>query len=121
MLKLKEELDSADIYIDSTSCGMKPLEDVVAIPDKSYLRPDLVVMDTVYAPRQTKLMKWCDEVGCKNFNGLGMMLYQALLRSNSGLAKKCLSTSSKTSYSNPRRLCSTMVTIGNVALNNGTP
>lgn len=74
--KLKEELDSADIYIDSTSCGMKPLEDVVAIPDKSYLRPDLVVMDTVYAPRQTKLMKWCDEVGCKNFNGLGMMLYQ---------------------------------------------
>ena len=74
--KLKEELDSADIYIDSTSFGMKPLEDVVAIPDKSYLRPDLVVMDTVYAPRQTKLMKWCDEVGCKNFNGLGMMLYQ---------------------------------------------
>lgn len=74
--KLKEELDSADIYIDSTSCGMNPLEDVVAIPDKSYLRPDLVVMDTVYAPRQTKLMKWCDEVGCKNFNGLGMMLYQ---------------------------------------------
>lgn len=74
--KLKEELDSADIYIDSTSCGMKPLEDVVAILDKSYLRPDLVVMDTVYAPRQTKLMKWCDEVGCKNFNGLGMMLYQ---------------------------------------------
>ena len=55
---------------------MKPLEDVVSLPDKSYLRPDLVVMDTVYAPRQTKLMKWCDEVGCKNFNGLGMMLYQ---------------------------------------------
>ena len=74
--KLKAELDSADIYIDSTSCGMKPLEDVVAIPDKSYLRPDLIVMDTVYAPRQTKLMKWCDAVGCKNFNGLSMMLYQ---------------------------------------------
>lgn len=74
--KLKEELDSADILIDSSSCGMKPLEDVVALPDKSYLRPDLVVMDTVYAPRQTKLMRWCDEVGCKNFNGLGMMLYQ---------------------------------------------
>ena len=74
--KLKEELDSADIYIDSTSCGMKPLEDVVAIPDPSYLHRDLIVMDTVYAPRQTKLMKWCDEVGCKNFNGLGMMLYQ---------------------------------------------
>lgn len=74
--KLKSELDSSDIYIDSTSCGMKPLEGVVAIPDKSYLRPDLVVMDTVYAPRETELLKWAKEVGCKNFNGLGMMLYQ---------------------------------------------
>lgn len=74
--KLKSELDSSDIYIDSTSCGMKPLEGVVAIPDKSYLRPDLVVMDTVYAPRETELLKWAQEVGCKNFNGLGMMLYQ---------------------------------------------
>ncbi|WP_101912914.1 shikimate dehydrogenase [Megasphaera vaginalis (ex Bordigoni et al. 2020)] len=73
---LKRELDSSDIYIDATSCGMKPLEDVVAIPDKSYLRPDLVVMDTVYAPRETKLMKWAQEVGCHTFNGLGMMLYQ---------------------------------------------
>lgn len=74
--KLKSELDSSDIYIDSTSCGMKPLEGVVAIPDKSYLRPDLVVMDTVYAPHETELLKWATEVGCKNFNGLGMMLYQ---------------------------------------------
>lgn len=74
--KLREELDNSDIYIDSTSCGMKPLEDVVAIPDKSYLRPDLIVMDTVYAPRQTKLLQWAEEIGCKNFNGLGMMLYQ---------------------------------------------
>lgn len=74
--KLKSELDSSDIYIDSTSCGMKPLEGVVAIPDKSYLRPDLVIMDTVYAPRETELLKWAQEVGCKNFNGLGMMLYQ---------------------------------------------
>ena len=73
---LKRELDRADIYIDSTPCGMKPLEDVVAIPDPSYLHRDLIVMDTVYAPRQTKLMKWCDAVGCKNFNGLSMMLYQ---------------------------------------------
>ena len=73
---LKRELDSSDIYIDGTSCGMKPLEGVIAIPDKSYLHKELVVMDTVYAPRQTELMRWADEVGCKNFNGLGMMLYQ---------------------------------------------
>ena len=61
---------------DGTSCGMKPLEDVVAIPDKSYLHKELIVMDTVYAPRETKLMRWAEEVGCHTFNGLGMMLYQ---------------------------------------------
>ena len=74
--KLKEELDSSDIYIDATSCGMKPLENVVAIPDKSYLHKGLVVMDTVYAPRETELMRWASEVGCHTFNGLGMMLWQ---------------------------------------------
>ena len=73
---LKRKLDSSDIYIDGTSCGMKPLEDVVAIPDKSYLHKELIVMDTVYAPRETKLMRWAEEVGCHTFNGLGMMLYQ---------------------------------------------
>lgn len=73
---VKEALDTSDILIDATSCGMKPLEDVTPIPDKSFLRPDLFVMDVCYAPRQTKLLKWCEEVGCKNINGLGMMLWQ---------------------------------------------
>lgn len=74
--QLRQELDSSDIYIDATPCGMHPLEDVVSIPDPSYLHPGLVVMDTVYAPRQTKLLKWAEQAGCQNFNGLDMMLYQ---------------------------------------------
>ena len=72
--QLRQELDSSDIYIDATPCGMHPLEDVVSIPDPSYLHPGLVVMDTVYAPRQTKLLKWAEQAGCQNFNGLDMML-----------------------------------------------
>jgi len=74
--RLKEEIESSAILIDSSSCGMKPIEDVVPLPDKSYLRPDLVVMDTVYSPRKTKLLSWAEEVGCHCFNGLGMMLWQ---------------------------------------------
>ncbi len=73
---LRHELDSSDIYIDATPCGMHPLENVVSIPDPSYLHPGLVVMDTVYAPRQTKLLKWAEQSGCVWFNGLDMMLYQ---------------------------------------------
>ncbi|MBP7954464.1 MAG: shikimate dehydrogenase [Parabacteroides sp.] len=73
---VKAALDASDIHIDATSCGMKPLEDVTPFPDKSFLRPDLFVMDVVYSPRQTKLLKWCEEVGCPHINGLGMMLWQ---------------------------------------------
>ena len=74
--RLRQELDSSDIYIDATPCGMKPLEGIASIPDKTYLHPGLVVMDTVYAPRRTKLLQWAEEMGCHNFNGLDMMLYQ---------------------------------------------
>ncbi|MBS5581167.1 MAG: shikimate dehydrogenase [Megasphaera sp.] len=74
--RLFHELATSQIYIDATPCGMHPLEDVVAIPAPSYLPEGLVVMDTVYAPRQTKLMKWAQQRGCQNFNGLDMMLYQ---------------------------------------------
>lgn len=33
-------------------------------------------MDVVYAPRVTKTMELAMEAGCKNFNGLDMMLFQ---------------------------------------------
>ena len=55
---------------------MKPLEGQTYIPDKSFFRPDLIVTDVVYAPRETAMLKMAKEVGCKTMNGLGMMLFQ---------------------------------------------
>jgi shikimate dehydrogenase len=55
---------------------MKPLEGQTYIPDKSFLRPDLIVTDVVYAPTETALLKMAKEVGCKTMNGMGMMLFQ---------------------------------------------
>lgn len=73
---VRASIDTSDILIDATSCGMKPQEDVTPVPDKSFLRPDLFVMDVVYAPRQTKFLQWAEEVGCPHINGMGMMLWQ---------------------------------------------
>jgi shikimate dehydrogenase len=56
--------------------GMKPLEGQTYIPDPSFLRSDLIVIDIVYSPRETALLKMAKEVGCKTMNGLGMMLFQ---------------------------------------------
>jgi len=73
----KSEIQSSYIYTDSTGVGMKPLEDQTLIDDPSWLRPDLIVFDTVYAPRTTKLMKVAQDAGVEHvYNGLGMMLEQ---------------------------------------------
>ena len=75
--KLKEEISTSVILTNATGVGMKPLEGKTYIPDKSFLREDLIVSDIVYAPRETELLKMAKEVGCKKtMNGLGMMLFQ---------------------------------------------
>jgi shikimate dehydrogenase len=74
--KLREEMDSSYIFVNGTGAGMKPLEDVSVVPDKSYFRPELIVVDVPYSPLCTKMRKMAKEVGCKTMNGLGMMLFQ---------------------------------------------
>lgn len=77
---LKEKMSEADIFCDATGVGMHPLEDVTNIPDISFFRPDLIVTDTVYAPRETVMMKQAKEAGCTRvYNGMSMMLFQALI------------------------------------------
>ena len=74
--KLKEEIADSYLFANATGMGMKPLEGQTYIPDKSFFRPDLIVTDVVYAPRETAMLKMAKEVGCKTMNGLGMMLFQ---------------------------------------------
>lgn len=74
---LKAEIADSFIYTDATGVGMKPLENETLVTDPSWFREDLVVFDTVYAPRNTKLMQVAEQAGVKHvFNGLGMMLEQ---------------------------------------------
>lgn len=74
--KLKEEIADSYLFDNATGMGMKPLEGQTYIPDKSFFRPDLIVTDVVYFPRETAMLKMAKEVGCKTMNGLGMMLFQ---------------------------------------------
>ena len=74
--KLKEEIASSYIFTNATGMGMKPLEGQTYIPDKSFLREDLIVTDVVYAPAEAALLKMAKEVGCKTLNGFPMMLFQ---------------------------------------------
>lgn len=72
---LKSEIASSDMLTNATGVGMNPLEGQSLIPDTSWLRPELVVSDLIYNPRKTTLLKQAESVGCKEINGLGMMLW----------------------------------------------
>ncbi|KRL54554.1 shikimate 5-dehydrogenase [Furfurilactobacillus rossiae DSM 15814] len=73
----KKEIQDAAIYCDATGVGMKPLENETLVTDPNWFRKDMIVFDTVYAPRTTKLMQVAEQAGVEHvFNGLGMMLEQ---------------------------------------------
>lgn len=73
--KLKAEIASADILVNATVVGMKPL-DGQSLIDPSFLRKELVVADTVYNPLKTKLILDAEKIGCQTAPGKGMLLWQ---------------------------------------------
>lgn len=73
---LRREIDSSVILTNATNVGMGKMEGMMAIPDCSYLRKDLIVSDVIYMPEKTKMLEEAEKLGCQTINGLGMMLYQ---------------------------------------------
>ena len=65
----------ADIIINTTPVGMSPHVDSCPVPEEA-LKPGMTVMDIIYNPRTTKLLKTAAEKGCRTIDGLGMFIYQ---------------------------------------------
>jgi shikimate dehydrogenase len=78
-LEKLNEVSSADILINATPVGMWPKTNQSLIP-KSLLHNRLVVFDTVYNPKETKLLSEARERGCAIVYGYKMFLYQAALQ-----------------------------------------
>jgi shikimate dehydrogenase len=78
-LKKLDEVSSADILINATPVGMWPQTNQSLIP-QSLLHNKLVVFDTVYNPKETRLLSEAREKGCTIVYGYKMFLYQAALQ-----------------------------------------
>jgi len=65
----------ADALVNATSVGMVPETEKTPI-SKELLAKFQVVMDIVYAPLQTKLLREAAFAGCETVDGLAMLLYQ---------------------------------------------
>jgi 3-dehydroquinate dehydratase/shikimate dehydrogenase len=89
--KLAEQLDCkavewnarhnvfADLVINCTSVGMTPNTDESPL-HHSFLKPGIMVMDTVYTPETTLLVKEARSRGCHVLTGVDMFVRQAVLQ-----------------------------------------
>ena len=73
---LGRTVPDAQILIHCTPVGMSPKADATCVP-ASLLHQGLAVMDIVYNPRATRLLKEAERAGCKTIPGLEMFLNQA--------------------------------------------
>ncbi|CAB3289963.1 Shikimate dehydrogenase (NADP(+)) [Methanocaldococcus lauensis] len=73
---LNNDFSDVDIIINATPVGMYPNVDVEPLIKADQIKPDMVVMDLIYNPLETTLLKEAKKVGAKTINGLGMLIYQ---------------------------------------------
>ncbi len=67
------------ILINTTSVGMTP--DIHAMPiQREDLDPSMLVMDIVYNPLKTRLLKEAETIGCITTDGVSMFVYQGALQ-----------------------------------------
>ena len=77
LARMKEGELEADILINATSLGMVPRDGETPIP-KKFLKKGMVVMDIVYEPLQTRLLREAKEKGCVTVDGLEMLIRQGM-------------------------------------------
>jgi shikimate dehydrogenase len=71
------ELKNFDIIINATPLGMKPYENISPVP-KEVFSKNQIVMDAVYIPLETKMLKEAKERGAKIIPGIEMLLGQGI-------------------------------------------
>jgi shikimate dehydrogenase len=71
---LRAQLDFSDVIVNTTSLGLNP-GDPSPVPGER-LSDRHIVMDTIYSPPLTPLLKEAQEAGAEIVYGLGMLLWQ---------------------------------------------
>lgn len=74
---LARAVNECDILVNATKVGMAPLDKETLIDPKLF-RKDLVVADTVYNPKETRMIKEAKAAGCTVVGGIGMLLQQGV-------------------------------------------
>jgi shikimate dehydrogenase len=73
---LRKVLPNTQVLIHCTPMGMSPKVHETSVP-AALLHAGLTVMDIVYNPRDTRLLKEAKGIGCRTIPGIEMFLHQA--------------------------------------------
>lgn len=68
----------ADVLVNTTSVGLKEGDETLLV-EAAWLTPTTLVMDMIFRPPQTPLLRLAQACGCSTLNGLTMLLYQGTL------------------------------------------
>ena len=68
---------NCQVLINATPVGMTPNIDAMPVKAED-LHKDMTVMDIVYNPLQTKLLKEAEKLGCLTINGVSMFVHQGV-------------------------------------------
>ena len=66
-----------DLLVQTTPLGMEPRPDASAVP-ADLLRPGATVLDAVYRPLETRLLREASQRGCRPLDGLDWLVHQAV-------------------------------------------
>jgi shikimate dehydrogenase len=72
------DVTDAELVVQATSVGMG--DPTASALDPGLLRPGQVVVDIVYHPRETALLRAARAAGATTVDGLGMLVHQAALQ-----------------------------------------
>jgi len=73
---LEDRVPAADLLVNATSVGME--EDATPVP-ADLLHADLAVLDAVYSPIETRLLRAAADAGATTIDGAWMLLFQGVV------------------------------------------
>ncbi|SMB89213.1 shikimate dehydrogenase [Desulfonispora thiosulfatigenes DSM 11270] len=74
--KLDNIFKQANLIVNTTSLGMHPDVDKMPPLNPTLFSSNHLVVDLIYNPEETKLLKLAKQQNAKTLNGLGMLIYQ---------------------------------------------
>jgi shikimate dehydrogenase len=72
-------IEAADLLVNTTSVGMYPNTGESIWQDFSICKSSCRVVDIVYNPRPTKMLRLARAAGLETLDGIGMLVWQAAL------------------------------------------